>query len=668
MLDELVRQAQLQHRDGDAGGVQGLGHGAAGTAHQATVFDGDDRVVATRQFGHQLSIQRLHKAHVGDRGVETLGGLQRRVEQRAKGQDGHALPAAADLALAPGLSRHLLDWCDAGAGTTRVAHRDRAVVLEAGVEGLATFVLVGRRQHRHVRNAARVGNVVIAGMRRAVGADEAGAVEREQHRQVLDGHVVHELVVGALQEGRVDRDDRLDALAGQARGEGDRMLLGDADIVITLREALVELDHARTLAHRRRDAHEPRVGLGHVAQPVAEDLGEGQLGRRGRLDEAHRRVELARGRVVLDRVGLGQLVAGTLLGDDVQELRALFVAQVLQRRHEGVEVVAVDRADVVEAEFLEDRARHHHALGVLLELARKLVQRRVLQHALRAFAGRGVEAAAHQPRQVFVQRADRRADRHVVVVQDHQQVAQQATVRHAGVIQGLEGHAGRHRAVADDGHRLVRQALQLESHRHAMGGRDRRGRMAGAEGVVLALVTAREAADAAELAQPAHAVAPTGQHLVRVGLVADVPHQPVLRGVENVMQSYRQLDRAQVGAQVAAGAGDALQHIGANLVGQLLELGAGQPTQIGRAVDAFEQRVVHRETLPLSCRARRRSRPVGAATACQPGRWHPVPPWPGTAVAARVRGQAPCLARSHRWACWPPGPCRPSCRAGPSPA
>ncbi len=39
--------------------------------------------------------------------------------------------------------------------------------------------------------------------------------------------------------------------------------------------------------------------------------------------------------------------------------------------------------------------------------------------------------------------------------------------------------------------------------------------MAGAEGVVLALVTAREAADAAELAQPAHAVAPTGQHLVR---------------------------------------------------------------------------------------------------------------------------------------------------------
>jgi hypothetical protein len=42
-------------------------------------------------------------------------------------------------------------------------------------------------------------------MGRAVGADQPGAVDREAHRQLLDRDVVHDLVVGALQEGRIDR-------------------------------------------------------------------------------------------------------------------------------------------------------------------------------------------------------------------------------------------------------------------------------------------------------------------------------------------------------------------------------------------------------------------------------------------------------------------------------
>ena len=46
-------------------------------------------------------------------------------------------------------------------------------------------------------------------MGRAVGADQAGAVERKPHRQPLDRHVVHDLVIGALQEGRIDRANGL---------------------------------------------------------------------------------------------------------------------------------------------------------------------------------------------------------------------------------------------------------------------------------------------------------------------------------------------------------------------------------------------------------------------------------------------------------------------------
>ena len=54
-----------------------------------------------------------------------------------------------------------------------------------------------------------------------------------------------------------------------------------------------------------------------------------------------------------------------------------------------------------------------------------------------------------------------------------------------------------------------------------------------------------EAGQAAALAQGADAVAAPGEDLVRIGLVADVPDQPVARGVEVLVQGNGQLDDAE---------------------------------------------------------------------------------------------------------------------------
>ena len=62
-----------------------------------------------------------------------------------------------------------------------------------------------------------------------------------------------------------------------------------------------------------------------------------------------------------------------------------------------------------------------------------------------------------------------------------------------------------------------------------------------------------EAGKPAFLAQRADAVAAAGQDLVRIGLVADIPDQPVVRRVEDVVQRDRQLDDAEAGAEMAAG-------------------------------------------------------------------------------------------------------------------
>ena len=94
--------------------------------------------------------------------------------------------------------------------------------------------LVGRRHDHHAGQARQEGHVEGAGMGRAVGADQPGPVDGEADRQLLDGDVMHDLVVGALEEGRIDGGKGLEAFGRKPGGEGHRVLLGDADIEAAL--------------------------------------------------------------------------------------------------------------------------------------------------------------------------------------------------------------------------------------------------------------------------------------------------------------------------------------------------------------------------------------------------------------------------------------------------
>ena len=99
-----------------------------------------------------------------------------------------------------------------------------------GVDHVAQLDLVGRRHDGEIGQGAQISEVERAAVGRPVGADQPGAVHREAHRQILDRDVVDHLVVGALQEGRIDRAERPVPRRGQPGGKGHRMLLGDADV------------------------------------------------------------------------------------------------------------------------------------------------------------------------------------------------------------------------------------------------------------------------------------------------------------------------------------------------------------------------------------------------------------------------------------------------------
>ena len=211
--------------------------------------------------------------------------------------------------------------------------------------------------------------------------------------------------------------------------------------------------------------------------------------------------------------------------------------------------MAVDRADVVEAQLFEQGAaggvgpgEAFPALGGGLDRAGE-----PLGDVLGDVAQAVIGAAGRQAGEVGRHGTDWRGDAHVVVVEDHGQ----PPAPDRRVVHRLVGHVRRHGAVADleaitctvlGDHRAgsCRRPCPVRQRSRSMNGRCRRRRIA---------LPAHEARQPVFLAQAADTVAAFGQDFVRVGLVSHVPDQPVVGGVEDPVQRDGQLDHAQTGTQ-----------------------------------------------------------------------------------------------------------------------
>ncbi len=162
------------------------------------------------------------------------------------GADGNQCQARAALtthfAAADGEGAHLLHQRRAGSGAAGIAHGGRPFHRGGRVEHLPAFVFVGGRHDHHVGDAAHERKVEAALMSCTVAADHAGPIDGEGDGEVLQGYIVNQLVIAALQERGVDGDHRLHARRGQARGQRDRVLLGDGDVEVAAGKALRILD------------------------------------------------------------------------------------------------------------------------------------------------------------------------------------------------------------------------------------------------------------------------------------------------------------------------------------------------------------------------------------------------------------------------------------------
>ena len=230
--------------------------------------------------------------------------------------------------------------------------------------------------------------------------------------------------------------------------------------------------HAAAGGHRGCDGHYLSVGPGQLQKGLSEDIlvSGGSAGRRDVALAGHG-VKCARS-VPYGLVLFRRPVSFALLGDDVQALGTLDVAQGGEGSGQLADVVAVNGSEVSESEGLEQ--------GTVLEDGHLGAEHEFLDSPAQPGGADQVPYAVLYTvvclgcgyfQQVAVQASHALVYGDVVVVEDDQDVGRHSS----GVVEAREGHAAGHGAVTDDGHYRFIAAGELCRYGHAQGGRDGSG-------------------------------------------------------------------------------------------------------------------------------------------------------------------------------------------------
>ncbi len=113
--------------------------------------------------------------------------------------------------------------------------------------------------------------------------------------------------------------------------------------------------------------------------------------------------------------------------------------------------------------------------------------------------------------------------------------------------------------------------------------------MGGSERIEIAFGAPGETRQAAILPQGSDAVPPASEYLVGIALMTDVPDEPVMRCVKHMMQGDGQFDDTEACTQMSTGLGNRVDHLCAQLRGQLRKLTVVQRAQIRHLPDRVEE-------------------------------------------------------------------------------
>jgi hypothetical protein len=146
-------------------------------------------------------------------------------------------------------------------------------------------------------------------------------------------------------------------------------------------------------------------------------------------------------------------------------------------------------------------------------------------------------------------------------------------------------HAARETRIADQRTYVKVFVLRIARDRHPQRRRKRCRSVARTERVVLGLSAPEKSAQASVLFDRRKLVAASGEDLVCICLMPDIPDQPIPRCVENVMHRDGELDGSKRGSRVATDPRACIDDKLTNLVSDFLEVFDTKLAKVCRGVD-----------------------------------------------------------------------------------
>ena len=579
-----------------------VGHCSAQAAVDGAVLHCHYRTPHGGHFAQQSAVERLHKGHVVVGGAYPLfaqlthslghfGGYGAGGDEGDVGAGGEPLTLTYLHKSHGGMPVGFIPF----AARIADSHR-RGGAVGGGVHQVAQHALVARCGNYHAGDGAQIRHVEGAVVRHSVLTYYPRAVYAEGHGQILYRHIVDHLVESALQEGGIYGHKRLHALFGQTAGKGHGVLLGDSHVEHLCGQLVFHYAHRGARQHRGGDSHYFLILAGELQQRLAEYFlifHRMRLPVVGSLDYLAGGGIEAAGGMPCRGVLLGGCVPFPFLGLDMQYPRTLHILDVVEHFHKGAHVVPVDRPEIADVQPLEDVlfAREKRFQTVVepqygaLALIRH--QMELAEEAEQAVAQVVVPPRSGNVGQIAVQRPGVGVDAHIVVVEDDKQVVGGV----GGIVDPLEGQSAADGGVTDHGHHIAPRLFVIDfgGYGHPERRRDGVGGMPGGEGVVFALGRIGETAQTAQGAVGGESLAAPGEQFVAVGLMAHIPHYPVVRRIKHIVKRHRKLHRAHRRGEVARIAAQRVYQECTYAGAYLRQLSHRQAPQIGRRVDAGKQ-------------------------------------------------------------------------------
>ncbi len=114
------------------------------------------------------------------------------------------------------------------------------------------------------------------------------------------------------------------------------------------------------------------------------------------------------------------------------------------------------------------------------------------------------------------------------------------------MIDGLPSHSPRQGSIPNNCYHVIVAALQACRLSQTKRCRNRRGTVACIKGIVPALTTLGETAEAAFLPQGKKLLLASGEQFVGIGLMAHIPNNAIFRGGKFTVQGDCQFDHAEI--------------------------------------------------------------------------------------------------------------------------